>query len=102
VLLARQDRVEAFLHQLLAHTVDHRHARLQLLDDLAVAHAFAGREHVRLQKNPRLHQRLGRVLALAQHALEPRALLAAQPHDIFLLADLVLRHHRPLPNQWRK
>ena len=45
--LARQDRGEAFLYELLAHPIDHRRARLQLFDDLAVAQAFARLGNVR-------------------------------------------------------
>ena len=56
--LARQDRGEAFLYELLAHPIDHRRARLQLFDDLAVAQAFARLGNVRLQQNMSLYQRL--------------------------------------------
>lgn len=74
-LLAAEHGVEPFFHQLLANPIDHRDARIQSLDDLAVAPAFAGLRCIGLQQYPRLQKALRRSRAFADHLAQPLAFL---------------------------
>ena len=84
------------LHKLLANPVNHRWAGFQGLNDPAVAPGFAGVRNIGLQQYPRFHQLPGWAFPLPQHHLEPLALFAAQPHDIFLYRNLLRSHDRLL------
>jgi len=63
-------------------------AGVQRRRDRAVAPTFARLRHVRLQQDARLRRRLRRMLARADHRLQPLALLGAQLHHIFLDRNL--------------
>src|SRR5882762_2354758 len=93
-LLAAQYRLEAFLHQLLAHPVNHGCAGLQRLDDPAITPPFTGLRDIGLQQYPRLQQALCRALSFPQQRFESLAFLATQPHNIFLYRNLLRSHDR--------
>src|SRR5260370_23930973 len=93
-LLAAQYGLEAFLHQLPAHPVNHGWAGLQRLDDLAVTPAFTGFRRIGLQQYPRLKKPLGRALSFSYQRFKPFAFRAAQPHNIFLYRNLLRSHDR--------
>ena len=92
-LLAAQNSLKAFLHQLLAHPVNHRNTGPQSRDDTAVAPRFALLRDIGFQQDARLQQPLRRALPLAQHRFKPLALVPAQQHNIALHRRLSRRHN---------
>src|SRR5208282_4608 len=81
IVFAGQRRRHPFFDQSRPGAADIVYAGVQRRRDRAVAPTFARLRHVRLQQDARLRQRLRRMLARADHRLQPFALLAAHlPH----------------------
>src|SRR5437667_12768025 len=97
-LLAAQHRLEAFLHQLLAHPVNHRWARLQSLDDPAVAPTFTGARNIGLQQYPRLQEPLCRAPSFPDQRLTLLPFIRTQPHHISLYPNRLRSPHTPRPS----
>src|SRR5271166_1537498 len=97
IVFAGQRRRDPFFDQSTPGAADIVDAGVQRRRDRAVAPTFARLRHVRLQQDARLRQRLCRMLARADHRLQPFALLGAQLHHIFLDRDLPARHESPPP-----
>src|SRR5271157_1034351 len=95
IVFAGQRRRDPFFDQSTPGAADIVDAGVQRRRDRAVAPTFARLRHVRLQQDARLRQRLCRMLARADHRLQPFALLGAQLHHIFLDRNLPARHESP-------
>src|SRR5271168_1710144 len=91
-MLAGQDGLEAFLHQLPAGPGHRADAEVQRRGDLAVTPSFAGLGRVRLQQDARLYQLACTVFALVDQRVEPFALLIAELHDVLLYGNMFRGH----------
>jgi hypothetical protein len=91
-MLADQDGLEPFFHQLLTgpcHRVD---AGIQGRRNLAVTPSFAGFRGVSLQQDACLRQQPGRVFACMYQRVEPLPLIIAELHHIPLHGNLFRDH----------
>jgi hypothetical protein len=91
-MLADQDGLEAFLHQLLPCPGNRADAGIQGGRDLAVTPSFAGLRSIGFQQDARPHQLACTVFALMDQRVEPFARLAAELHDVPLYASLFGDH----------
>src|ERR1700719_671512 len=95
VIFTGQHGLEPFLDQLSPGAKDIGDAGIQSLGDPAVAPALARLRHVDLQKDAGLRQQLRGTLAFVDQVVELRALLSAQPYNIFLDGNLFRGHESP-------
>jgi hypothetical protein len=91
-MLAGQDGLEPFFHQLLPGPGNRIDAGVQSRRDLAVTPSFAGLGDIRLQQDACLHQLSRAVLACADQPIEPLALFVAESHDVLLYGSLFRGH----------
>jgi hypothetical protein len=91
-MLADQDRLKPFFHQLPAGSANRGDAGIQCPGDLAVSPSFAGIGGVGLQQDACFRQLAGTVLAAMDQRVEPLALLIAELHDILLYGNLLRGH----------
>ena len=84
IVLARQRRLESFLHQLSSRVTDGVDAGIQGRCDFAVRPTFARLRRVGFEQDARLRDQLRRSLARVDHPLEALALLGAQFHHVLL------------------
>jgi hypothetical protein len=96
-MLADQDGLEAFLHQLLPGPGNRGDAGIQGGGDLAVTPSLAGLRSIGLQQDTRLHQLASAVFALLDQRVELFALLVAEVHDVLLYGSS-LRSHDSSPS----
>jgi hypothetical protein len=96
-MLADQDTLKPFFHQLLAGPGHGVGAGIQGGCDLAVAPTFARLGGVGLQQDTRLGEQPCRVFARMDQRVEPPALLIAEPHHIPLYGNL-FRGHEASPS----
>jgi hypothetical protein len=95
VIFAGQHGLEPFLDQLSPGAKDSGDAGIHRLGDPAVAPALARFRYVGLQQDAGLRQQLGGTLALADQIVELRALIRAQPYNVFLDGYLFRGHESP-------
>jgi len=91
-MLAGQNGLEAFLHQLRAGPGYGADADIQSRGDLAVAPSFVGLGRVRLQQDAYLCQLACAVFAFVNQRVEPYALVIAELHDILLHSNMFRDH----------
>ena len=91
-MLAGQDGLETFLHQLLPGPGNRVDAGIQGGGDLPVTPSFAGLGSIGFQQDARPHQLTCTVFALMDQRVEPFALLVAELHDVLLHASLFRGH----------